>query len=260
MAIPFQKFQGTGNDFILIDNRETPFLTRQDVARVKALCDRRFGIGADGLILLQNHPDYDFEMVYFNADGHESSMCGNGGRCITAFANQLGIFEHETRFLAIDGPHVARINDDQTVSLKMIDVSDIEAGEDYFLMDTGSPHYVVFVEDIDDIDVVENGQAIRYSDRFKKEGVNVNFVEKTEDHIIVATYERGVEAETLSCGTGVTAAAIAFQLNNKHTGRTTTSIQSKGGQLSVEITIVHPQKITDVWLTGPAEMVFEGNI
>lgn len=260
MKIPFYKYQGTGNDFVMIDNRETKYLTRQDIDKVKWLCDRRFGVGADGLILLENHPDYDFEMIYFNADGNESTMCGNGGRCITAFAKYLGIFEKEATFIAIDGLHLAKIDDEGIVSVKMIDVPEVEQGEDYFLLDTGSPHYIIFVEDIDDIDVVQNGQAIRYSKRFRAEGVNVNFVEKTPEGIIVATYERGVEDETLSCGTGVTASAIAYQLQSKNQGTQKVDIESKGGNLAVSVHIDTDQKASDVWLCGPAVQVFCGEI
>ena len=180
MTLPFYKYQGTGNDFIIIDNRNPVHITRNDTELIKNLCNRRFGIGADGLILLQAHDDFDFEMVYFNADGNESSMCGNGGRCIVSFARFLGLIKNQTRFLAIDGAHDAKVESDDWIALKMIDVPEVESGEDYYLMDTGSPHYVIFTEDLDDINVVENGQAIRYSSRFRKEGINVNFVEKTK--------------------------------------------------------------------------------
>jgi len=260
MKIPFYKYQGTGNDFVVIDNRAKTYLTRSDVALVEQICDRKFGIGADGLILLQNKEGYDFEMIYFNADGRESSLCGNGGRCICAFAKFLGIIEREAYFLAIDGPHHAIVEGNDWVELKMMDVGDIEQGEDYFLLDTGSPHYVIFVEDVDDIDVVENGQAIRYSKRFKKEGVNVNFVEKTKDGIIVATYERGVEDETLSCGTGVTAAAIAYQLLKTNGQPARVPIQTKGGNLEVRLTQNGDDQFKEIWLCGKGQQVFEGVI
>lgn len=257
--IPFFKYQGTGNDFVMIDQRQKKYIRKKDTALIKRLCDRRFGIGADGLILLQNKKGYDFQMIYFNADGKESTMCGNGGRCIAAFAQHLGIIKSKCRFLAIDGDHEALIKKDSWVELKMSNVENIEVGEDYFLMDTGSPHYIVFVEDIDDIDVFENGQAIRYSQRFRKEGVNVNFVEQTKKNIIVATYERGVEAETLSCGTGVTAAAIAHYLKKPNRRKKQNiPIQSKGGQLAVRFEPKGKNGAEEVWLCGKAEQVFEG--
>lgn len=273
MTIPFYKYQGTGNDFILIDQRQKTYLKKTDTPLIHRLCDRRFGVGADGVMFLENKDGYDFEMVYFNADGSESSMCGNGGRCLTAFAHSLGVFKDKCRFWAIDGEHEAVVKKAPTsaplgkslwVELKMIDVKNIEIGNDYFLMNTGSPHYVVFVEDLTDIDVYENGRAIRYSERFAKEGVNVNFVEiqtqdPTKQGIEVATYERGVEDETFSCGTGVTAAALAFHL--KKGASHSVPITTKGGQLAVKF-----QKNTEggtfenIWLCGPATQVFKGTI
>ncbi|MEM8908988.1 MAG: diaminopimelate epimerase [Bacteroidota bacterium] len=258
-AIPFYKYQGTGNDFVLIDNRGAGHLQGRDTDLIKRLCDRRFGIGADGLILLQERQGYDFEMVYFNADGRESSMCGNGGRCITAFAKFLGIIHERTHFLAIDGPHDAFIDVEDWVELKMSDVASVESGEDYFIMDTGSPHYVIFVEDLDDIDVVNNGQAIRYSERFRAEGINVNFVEKNRSGIMVATYERGVEDETLSCGTGVTAAAIAYYLKQPTADRQEVAISSKGGPLKVRLAPDAEGGFQNVWLGGAAQQVFQGH-
>ena len=258
--IPFFKYQGTGNDFVVIDNRGAGYLQGRDTELIQKLCDRRFGIGADGLILLQDRQGYDFEMVYFNADGKESSMCGNGGRCITAFAKFLGIVNERAHFLAIDGPHDAFIDVDNWVELKMSDVASVENGEDYFLLDTGSPHYVVFVEDLDDIDVVENGQAIRYSKRFREEGVNVNFVEKKRNGIMVATYERGVEDETLSCGTGVTAAAIAYYLQTEEGENREVPISSKGGRLKVRLQENPEGGFYNIWLGGGTQQVFSGTI
>ena len=165
--IPFHKYEGTGNDFVLVDQRQNHYLTRQDTALIERICDRRFGIGADGLILLQTAEGYDFEMVYFNSDGRESTMCGNGGRCIAAFAHSLGMAGQYCRFMAIDGPHEANISGDW-VELKMSDVADVEMGDGSFVLNTGSPHYVVFVEDLSDINIVESGQVIRYSDRFRR--------------------------------------------------------------------------------------------
>ncbi len=261
MHLTFHKYQGTGNDFILIDQRRHQYLERTDEALIQYLCDRRFGIGADGLILLQHKKGYHFEMLYFNADGRPSSMCGNGGRCITAFARQLDIIQQSAHFLAIDGPHQALIKADGWVELKMADVQEVESGEDYYLLDTGSPHYVIMVEDIDDINVVENGQAIRYSRRFRKEGVNVNFVERQAGgSLLVATYERGVEDETLSCGTGVTAAALAYALETADKGLKQLRLRTKGGDLAVRFHKQADGSFADIWLAGPATHVFEGYI
>lgn len=257
MKIPFTKYQGTGNDFVLIDNRNPVYLTRRDTDIIQQLCDRKFGIGADGLILLQEKEGFDFEMVYFNADGKESTMCGNGGRCIAAFAKKIGVIQEAASFLAIDGPHQVKINADNWVQLHMKDVTDIEIGADYFIMDTGSPHYVVFVEDISDLNVFELGQSIRYSERFKKEGINVNFVEQQKDGIQVATYERGVEDETLSCGTGVTAASIAYAIRESQSKEI--PVQTKGGQLSVRFE-KKGKGFSNVWLCGPTQAVYEGTI
>lgn len=260
MHLPFYKYQGTGNDFILIDNREKKKISKTQTQLVSHLCDRRFGIGADGLILLEERKGYDFEMVYFNSDGRESSMCGNGGRCVSAFAAYLGIVKDHCRFLAIDGEHESIIKDGDWVELKMTDVVSVEKGEDYFLLNTGSPHYVIFVEDIDDINVVENGQAIRYSKRFKEEGVNVNFVEPLKNKIIVATYERGVEDETLSCGTGVTAAAISNYLREPSENHREISIETKGGKLVVRLEPAGENGFKNIWLCGKTELVFKGEI
>ena len=210
--MPFHKYQGAGNDFVLIDQRDQPRIDRRNQPLIARLCDRRFGIGGDGLMLLANHPDYDFEMIYFNADGRPGSMCGNGGRCMVAFAKKLGLFAEETHFLAVDGPHRARLPRPGWVELHMNDVEAVEMTPDYFYLDTGSPHYVQFVPDLDQVDVVRQGRAIRYNDRFRERGTNVNFVERRTDGLGIATYERGVEDETLACGTGVTAAALVASL------------------------------------------------
>lgn len=258
MKIPFYKYQGTGNDFVIIDQREHQFLKRDDQARIERLCDRRFGIGADGLMLLQHKAGYDFEMVYFNSDGRESSMCGNGGRCITAFAHRLGVFEKSCRFWAIDGAHDAIVREDKWVELKMIDVQDVEQGRDFYYLNTGSPHYVTFRDELTGLDVYEEGRAIRYSDRFRAEGTNVNFVQMEGSGITVATYERGVEDETLSCGTGVTAAAIAYHLQSGN-GVSKVPIKVKGGELEVRFQ-AGADGFSEIWLCGPAELVFVGSI
>ncbi len=258
MTIPFCKYHGTGNDFILIDQRETTYLKLDQHELIQFICDRRFGIGGDGLIILKNHADYDFEMIYYNSDGHQSSMCGNGGRCIVAFAKKMGIIAKEYSFLAIDGPHKATINENEIVSLEMIDVSAVKVGDEHFELNTGSPHYVTFVEDVDDINVVENGQAIRYSKPYRAEGINVNFVEKKEDKIVVLTYERGVEGETFSCGTGVTAAAIASRID-ENMEKNSVHIQTRGGMLNVRFE-KSDQGYKNIWLSGSATLVFEGEL
>ncbi len=259
MKIPFYKYQGTGNDFIIIDNRGTGYLTRRNSDIIRWMCNRRFGIGGDGLILLQEKHGFDFEMVYFNSDGKEGSMCGNGGRCITSLACHLGLVKDSCTFLAIDGPHQAKIIREDWIELKMSDVTEIEKGQDYFVLDTGSPHYVIFVEDLNDINVVESGQVIRYSDRFREKGINVNFVERNNFYLQVATYERGVEDETLSCGTGVTAAAISsFYKNKLPLAATEIYIGTMGGDLQVKFVPEPDGAFRQVWLCGPAVQVFAG--
>jgi len=260
MEIPFVKYQGTGNDFVIIDNRQASINLSADV--VARWCDRKFGIGADGLMLLQEKAGYDFEMIYYNADGQLSSMCGNGGRCITAFAYSLGALEGKNAyFLAVDGPHEAVVTAADYVELKMSDVAEIEQSADFCFLDTGSPHYIRFVEAVNTIDVVDAGRTVRYSPAYQAEGVNVNFVEQLgANNIKVATYERGVEDETLSCGTGVTAAAIAYYMQQKsETAQATVAIETKGGDLRVRFRPT-AAGIKDIWLCGPATKVFEGTI
>ncbi len=257
MKIPFEKYQGTGNDFILIDQRKKKYLTRKDVKIIRQMCDRNFGIGADGLILLQKKKGFDFEMIYFNADGNESSMCGNGGRCISAFAHKLGVFEKTASFLAIDGPHEAKVKKKNWVELKMKEVDKVAQNNGHFVLDTGSPHYITFVKKADKVDVKKEGSAIRYSPTFKKEGINVNFVEELKKGIKVVTYERGVENETLSCGTGVTAAAIAYALKQKDASKFKIPIQSKGGKLEMKFE-KKGNLFKNIWLCGPATYVFKG--
>ena len=254
MQLDCFKYQGTGNDFVLIDNREkTISLTTE---QIKWLCDRRFGIGADGLMLLELEPGIDFKMVYFNSDGNESSMCGNGGRCITAFAKRLGIISTDAKFLAIDGIHEAKITND-IVSLKMNDVRQVEVGEDFFYLNTGSPHYVKFVNDIENVNVFEEGKKIRYNNRFATEGTNVNFIEKKDNELFVRTYERGVEDETLSCGTGVTAAALIAAFKGQSTDRNSCLIKTLGGNLNVKFEKVLESTFYNIWLEGPATFVFK---
>lgn len=257
MNIEFYKYQGTGNDFVLIDNRSMA-LPNADQPLVARLCDRKFGIGADGLMLLQNKAGYDFEMVYFNADGNPSSMCGNGGRCITAFAQKLGVIEADATFLAVDGPHEASVQGD-IVRLKMQDVSSIEQLDNGWFLDTGSPHVVQFVDAVSELDVVQEGRAIRNNDRFQAEGTNVNFVEAAPNNIKVRTYERGVEDETLSCGTGVTACVLASFLAGINNEANHCLIETPGGQLTVSFE-QHEEGFRNIWLEGPATFVFHGSI
>ena len=256
MSIRFYKYQGTGNDFILVDNRDKKIsLSTRQVAE---LCDRRFGIGADGLMLLEPEAGYDFKMVYYNSDGAESTMCGNGGRCITAFAQRLGIINGKASFVAVDGPHDADINDDGTVSLHMQNVTSIETFRDHCILNTGSPHYILWSEDVQEEDVVGKGRAIRHQPEFEPKGINVNFVQRRAGDIYVRTYERGVEDETYSCGTGVTAAAIA-SVGDK-TGNFSIDIETPGGMLNVSFTKTGPASARNVVLTGPATFVFEGEV
>lgn len=257
MQIQFYKYQGTGNDFVLIDNRKN--LVDLTTEQISFLCDRRFGIGADGLMLLELEPGCDFKMVYYNNDGNQSTMCGNGGRCIAAFAKHLGIIGNTAKFLAIDGMHEAVIESDQ-VSLKMQDVKQIEIGDDYFYLNTGSPHYVKIVESLDSFDVVTEGKKIRHNSRFSEEGTNVNFIEKVDEHLFVRTYERGVEDETYSCGTGVTAAALVASIKGLSNSKNNCLIKTKGGNLEVAFEKVLEQNFYNIWLKGPATMVFNGSI
>ena len=257
MKLHFYKYHGTGNDFILLDNRDGSIQLTND--QVKALCTRRFGIGADGLMLLEQAPAADFRMVYYNSDGGESTMCGNGGRCIAAFAKALGIVDKEATFIAIDGPHHAAMNADGSVSLQMIDVEGIRYFYGYAILNTGSPHYIQWVDNVDNADVVSEGAAIRYDAEFAPGGINVNFVERAGDRLLkIRTYERGVEDETLSCGTGVTAAAIAAC--GDATGSFEWDIQTPGGQLTVSYVKDTPDTARSVILKGPTVAVFEGEV
>lgn len=261
MQISFYKYQGTGNDFILIDNRKN-ILPKPSSEIISKLCDRKFGIGADGLMLLQEKEGYDFEMVYYNADGNLGSMCGNGGRCVTAFANFLGILkDQKAYFLAVDGPHYAQLPSDDYVELKMIDVSTSDYNPNYIFLDTGSPHHIQFVPQIEGFDVYNEGKAIRNNETYKEEGTNVNFIEVLQkQQIKVATFERGVEDETLSCGTGVTAAAIAYHIEHgENSNKADVSIETKGGELKVHFQ-QKEQDFYDIWLCGPATQVFKGEI
>lgn len=258
MQIEFYKYQGTGNDFVMIDNR-TNFFPKDDVKLIERLCDRRFGIGADGLILLENDFETDFRMVYYNSDGNQSSMCGNGGRCLVAFANQLGVIDDKTTFIATDGLHHASVNADSIVSLQMIDVNEIQKKDSYTSLNTGSPHHVQIVDDLEHYNVKENGAAIRYGELYGEKGSNVNFVKKVDsDTFSLRTYERGVEDETLACGTGATAVAIAMNAIGE-TDKTSINLNVEGGKLVVSFD-KNNDGYTNVFLTGPAKFVFKGTI
>lgn len=257
MPIHFYKYQGTGNDFIIIDNRSWT-ITELPVERVKLLCDRRFGIGADGLMLLNSRTGYDFEMKYYNADGKPGTMCGNGGRCMIRFAHDIGIQKDSFHFLASDGDHSGSI-EGQVVKLRMKDVDEVREYEHDLILNTGSPHYIKNVSDVMDLDVLHEGMDIRYSENFAREGINVNFVEGlAPGEILVRTYERGVEDETYSCGTGITASALVSATQEE--GPVEIKVTTKGGKLSVKFIKISDQHFEDIWLCGPAEKVFEGEI
>lgn len=253
-TVKFHKYQGTGNDFVMIDNRDGGF-DKSNLELIAFLCDRRFGVGADGVILIENNDDADFEMVYFNPDGSQS-LCGNGSRCAVMYANHLGLIQNETSFLAIDGIHKAYIQDG-LVHLLMHDVSSFESIQEDYLIDTGSPHYIKYVESTESIDPVIEGRKIRYSERFSNDGVNVNFLERiSDDELNIRTYERGVEGETFSCGTGCTAAALSLGLK---TGVDQVKLKAIGGELKVSFK-KDEEGFKDIYLIGPAARVFAGEI
>lgn len=256
--IEFEKYQGTGNDFVLIDDRKS--LHNFSVDMIKRLCDRHFGIGADGIILLREHNHHDFEMLYYNADGLPGSMCGNGGRCAVAYAHKLGLIRNKASFSAFDGAHRAIIKstDPYIVSLQMNDVSEIESNDGYFFLNTGSPHYVSFGNNVRSKDVVGEGRKIRYNKRFEKEGTNVNFVEPFNDDLFIRTYERGVEGETLSCGTGVTASVIAASAAGIISNNSCL-VETLGGKLMVNFN-KNGNTFSDIWLEGAADFVFSGKL
>ena len=258
MTLSFYKYHGTGNDFIIIDNRINKVeLTKQQVHK---LCERHFNIGADGLMLMNANKHYDFEMMYYNADGNEGSMCGNGGRCMVQFAYDMGLHKRDYSFIACDGEHKALLENNGWIDLKMKDVNDIKTYDiSDSILDTGSPHYVKSVSNIWNYDVVKEGKEIRYSNHFKTNGINVNFVEADEEgDITVRTYERGVEDETLSCGTGVTASALVFAHNVN--GFNHVNVKTPGGNLAVEFDKTGDCSFKNIWLCGPAACSFKGSV
>lgn len=257
MRLHFNKYQGAGNDFIIIDNRVNLF-DHENHELISKLCDRRFGIGADGLMLLQDHDKSDFRMIYYNSDGYEGSLCGNGGRCITAFANQLGIIGKYARFMASDGIHEAEVVNPGHIRLKMANIEHIESEGKFYFLNTGSPHYVEFTKNLKDKDVFRDGREIRYNDRFQKEGTNVNFVEIENEGLFVRTYERGVENETFACGTGIVASAICAALVNE-SDKSSFPVRALGGDLLVSFERDN-NTFHNIWLEGPAEFVYSGDI
>ncbi len=263
MGLQFEKYQATGNDFVMIDNRKYVF-DEKDEAKIRQICDRRFGIGADGLILITGHEDLDFEMKYFNSDGKEGTMCGNGGRCAAAFVRKLKLSNSKHFFFkAIDGTHEAHITLD-SVRLKMSDVSGSRRIGNWYFLDTGSPHIVEFASNLNEVNVKKKGREIRFHKKFRPAGVNANFVEYKEKMVYIRTYERGVENETSSCGTGSVAAAISVYLNfESHKTREQKQeyeIQAPGGKLKVGFEIDEDSGYRNIWLEGPASHVFSGTI
>lgn len=253
--IEFFKYHGAGNDFVIIDDRKKLF-DLSDHQLIKRVCDRHFGVGADGLMLLRSSSQADFEMIYFNSDGRLGSMCGNGGRCIVSFARSLNMVNDHCSFLAADGMHQAVIHSQMDVSLQMQDVESIELIEEADgLIDTGSPHYVVVKQNIDQLDVVREGMKIRYNDRFREKGVNVNFIQPEDEIVRIRTYERGVENETLACGTGVTAAAIYAVAFLRFISPV--KVKAVGGDLVVSFDRVG-SKFINIWKRGPVALVFKG--
>lgn len=255
-SIHFYKYQGTGNDFVMIDNREDQF-PRQDKALIRRLCDRKFGVGGDGLILLQDHDEYDFEMLYFNADA-TTSMCGNGSRCAVDLAHRLEMIGHHCQFYAEDGPHHATIDDEGLVHVRMVDVVGAEKQEGGYFLNTGTRHYVRPVENLADFDVIGEGRKVRYADTFMPVGTNASFVEMIDGQVHMRIYEKGVEDETLSSGTGVT--AVALCLAGLQGLSSPISIQTRGGHLQVSFRQQENGTFTDVHMIGPAVMVFEGTV
>ncbi|MFP4557615.1 MAG: diaminopimelate epimerase [Bacteroidales bacterium] len=257
MQQSFSKYHGAGNDFIIIDNRNKQFNPAPEV--INSLCHRHFGIGADGLMLLENSEHADFFMRYFNSDGHEATMCGNGGRCLVMFASKLGIIKDSTHFMGVDGEHKAQILDKENVRLKMIDVNEIQIEDDHYIINTGSPHYIQFVNDIEKIDVENQGRVIRSSFSSHTGGVNVNFAQFSSNGIKIRTYERGVEAETLACGTGAVATAIAAN-HWFNEDESLYALHARGGELKVSFERTASEQYQNIWLQGPTVHVFDGVI
>ena len=257
MIIEFSKYQGTGNDFVLLNNLDGCY-DELSIDQISFLCDRRFGVGADGLIKINHSEKAQYEVDYYNSDGSKS-FCGNGARCAVAFASTIGLETSTSEFDAYDGLHHAVYNQIE-VGLGMNDLTNISTDNQAFVLNTGSPHYIKFVEDLKSHDIVVFGKEIRYNDRFNQEGINVNLVQEVENGLAVLTYERGVEDETLSCGTGVTASVLAYAFKEKMLGKHTISVKVKGGNLKVSFNQESLSNFTEVQLIGPAVFVFKGSI
>lgn len=258
MRLMFSKYEGAGNDFVLIYDRGCMFPTG-DASLISKICDRRFGVGGDGLMLLRPSTKLDFKMIYFNSDGHEGSMCGNGGRCFAAFARDMGLLEEETaiRFEAMDGIHEA-VFEDKYVRLKMKDVDKVEKSGQGFFVNTGSPHYVELLNSWNNIDFVADAGKIRNSQEFAPEGVNVNMAVKIAENTLEnRTFERGVEDETLACGTG--SVALALCADSLGLVKSPVSIKMPGGNLWVSY-IKEENMYKEVWLKGEANFVFQGQV
>lgn len=253
----FVKYQGAGNDFVIINLMDKTADVSFSKDQIVQLCDRRFGIGADGLMLLKPHEEYDFFMDYYNSDGSGGMFCGNGGRCIVAFAKRTGVIENETTFLANDGIHQASIDAAGWVKLKMKDTDSIVPVLEGCYLNTGTDHYVQFVEDLENINVFEKGQFIRYHEALAPRGANANFVSGDTSQLVIATYERGVEDETLACGTGIVAAAIVAIKNANQMGDSIVPVKAKGGHMEVRLSY-DGKVFTNIWLCGPGKFVFEG--
>ncbi len=255
----FYKYHGTGNDFVLVDNRKGDITITTE--QVQKMCERHFGIGADGLILVETDPEVDFSMIYYNSDGNVSSMCGNGGRCVVKFARLMGIIsENSTLFRAADGIHTAKILKDGNIALQMNVSNDHELYGQAYILNTGSPHYVRFRFGIDRLNMIKEGRNVRNSPKFKREGINVNIVEEMPDRLQIRTYERGVENETLSCGTGVVAAAVSWYFKERKKNNEIVHVETKGGNVAVELHGNEHGKIETAWLIGPAREVFIGEV
>ena len=257
MKILFNKYEGAGNDFIIVRNVPRQ-IDPSDRKLSQSLCDRRFGIGSDGLILIEDCDGYDFRMIFINPDGSRGSMCGNGARCASHYVMSHITGFRDLEFMADDGPHKARNLGDDQIEISITDVHGMKKTGDGIAINTGVPHLVVFTDDTDNIDVVSEGRRLRYSQLYAPDGVNVNFVQTDRDSIKVRTYERGVEGETLACGTGVTASVIAAAM----TGKIVTNnpvVKARGGTLSVSYTLTS-DGASDILLRGPATFVFSGEI
>ena len=253
--LPFYKYQGTGNDFTMIDNRESIF-DDSDTEHITRLCDRKFGVGSDGLILLSAHPAYDFEMVYFNADATRST-CGNGARCAVHLAHHLGIISDETRFVMEGDEYLAFVENDR-IRIRMVDVSNVQKFPEGYLLNTGTRHFVRIIKKLSDYNVVGEGSRLRYDERFQPVGANINFVEVNDKEVRMRIYEKGVENETLSSGTGVT--AVALTLAHTQDLPSPITVHTRGGTLTVSFVRSGPASFTQVYMAGPAEMVFQGTV